>query len=95
VMTDFKAFLKDKKIEVTDKEIADNIDWIKTSIKAELFTAQFGQSQGMKVRAQWDPQIAKALSYMPEALALEEHRLPSTGKPTQTASTTAATPAAQ
>jgi carboxyl-terminal processing protease len=33
---------------------------------------------------EWDPQIAKVLTYMPEALALENHTLPSQQK-TQTA----------
>ncbi|MDE1155423.1 MAG: S41 family peptidase [Acidobacteriaceae bacterium] len=74
VMADFKNFLKDQKIEYTDKDLNDCIDWVKTSIKAELFTAQFGQMQGMAVRVNWDPQIAKALTYMPEAQALFEHK---------------------
>ncbi|WP_263372588.1 S41 family peptidase [Granulicella cerasi] len=87
VMNDFKSFLKENKIEYTDADIATNLDWIKSSIKAELFTAQFGQTQGMKVRADWDPQIAKALTYMPEALALYEHKLPTQqGGAKQTAS---------
>ena len=86
LLGEFKAFLKDQKIEISDKDFADNLDWIKTSIKAELLTSQFGQTEGMKTRAGWDPQIQKALTYMPEALALEEHKLPTQqGKPTQTA----------
>jgi carboxyl-terminal processing protease len=84
VLQDFKTFLKSDKADVTDKDFADNIDWVKANIKAELFTSQFGQAKGMQVRADWDPQIAKALTYMPEALALENHTLPSQQK-TQTA----------
>ncbi len=89
----FEDFLRAQKIEFTDKDINDNIEWIKSSIKAEFFTSQFGLAEGLKVRAQWDPQIKQALTFMPEALALEEHRLPSEQKTTQTASTTAATTA--
>ena len=86
MLNDFKAFLKDQKVDISDKDFNDNLDWIKTSIKAELLTSQFGQTEGMKVRAEWDPQIQKALTYMPEALALEEHKLPTQQKPaTQTA----------
>ncbi len=86
LLNEFKAFLKDQKIDVADKDFNDNLDWIKASIKSELLTSQFGQTEGMKVRAQWDPQIQKALTFMPEALALEEHKLPTQqGKPTQTA----------
>jgi carboxyl-terminal processing protease len=83
----FKDFLRAQpdKAEFTDKELADNIDWVKARIKQELFTSQFGQVIGNQVITEWDPQIAKALTYMPEALALENHTLPSQQK-TQTAS---------
>jgi carboxyl-terminal processing protease len=85
LLQQFKAFLKSEKIDYSDKDFAANLDWVKSSIKAELFTTQFGQAQGQEVRADWDPQINKALTYMPEALALENHTLPSEQK-TQTAS---------
>jgi carboxyl-terminal processing protease len=84
VMAQFKDFLKAKNIEVTDQDLQANIDWVKESIKAELFTSQFGQIEGQKVRAEWDPQIGKALSFMPQAQALEE--LSNKPKPTTTAS---------
>src|ERR1700761_8939860 len=90
MLSQFEDFLKAQKIDFTDKDINDNLEWIKSSIKAELFTSQFGQAEGLKVRAEWDPQIKQALTYMPEALALEEHKLPSEQKTTETASTAAA-----
>ena len=86
LMNNFKAFLRDQKIDISDKDLNDNLDWVRMSIKAELLTSQFGQTEGMRVRAQWDPQIDKALTFMPEALALEEHKLPSQTRATQTAS---------
>ena len=49
---------------VSDAEITANI-------KAEIFTTQFGQAEGLKVRANWDPMINKALDYLPQAKALE------------------------
>jgi carboxyl-terminal processing protease len=73
VMQQFKAFLKDNQIEYTDQDIAGVQDWVKESIKSELFTSQFGQLEGLKVRAQWDPQIGKAITFLPEAQALEGH----------------------
>ncbi len=72
VLQQFKDFLKTNNIEYTDGDIAGVSDWVKASIKAELFTSQFGQMEGLKVRAQWDPQIGKALTYMPQAQALED-----------------------
>ena len=84
MMSQFKEFLKSEKIDYTDADIAANLDWIKTSIKSELFISAFGQTEGMQVRAAWDPQINKALTFMPEAQALEDHTLPTQQK-TQTA----------
>ncbi len=84
LMQEFKAFLQSEKIEFTYKDLQDNADWVKSTIKAELFTSQFGQMEGMRVRVAWDPQINKALTFMPEAQALEDHKLPAEQK-TQTA----------
>ena len=36
-------------------------------------TIQFGQLQGLRVIADWDPEIQKALGYLPEAQALEDN----------------------
>ena len=72
VLAQFKGFLKANQIDATDADIANVQDWVKASIKAELFTSQFGQLEGLKVRAQADPEIAKAITFMPEAMALED-----------------------
>jgi len=82
---EFKDYLKSKNVEFTDKEFADNLEWVKARIKTELFTAQFGQAAGSQVITLWDPQVNAALNYMPEALALENHTLPTEQK-VQTAS---------
>jgi carboxyl-terminal processing protease len=76
VLAQFKGFLKDNKIDVSDQDIAANLDWVKESIKSDLFTSQFSQTQGAEVRAEWDPQIQKAISFLPQAQALEEHLQP-------------------
>lgn len=83
VVNQFEAFLKEKKIDVADADIKTNLDWVKQSIKSDLFTSQFGQNEGLKVRAEWDPQIQKAIGYLPQAEALEQH--PGPGKPVVTA----------
>jgi carboxyl-terminal processing protease len=43
------------------------------SIKSELFTSVFGQQEGLKVRAAWDPMINKAVTLLPQAEALEQN----------------------
>jgi carboxyl-terminal processing protease len=85
VLQTFKGFLKTSKIDYTDADIDKNIDWVKESIKSDLFTTQFGQLEGLKVRAEWDPEINKAMTYLPEARALEDHTK-STDKTINTAS---------
>jgi len=73
VLKQFKEFLASQKIDYTDADINGVLDWVKASIKSELFTSQFGQVEGAKVRAEWDPMIQKGLSYLPEAQTLEDH----------------------
>ena len=72
VVTEFKQFLTSQDIQWSEKDINDNMDWLKINIKENIITSQFGQLQGLRVRADWDPQIQKALTYLPEAQALED-----------------------
>jgi carboxyl-terminal processing protease len=68
----FKDYLKANQVDYTDADVNANLDWVKSNIKAELFTSQFGQLEGLKVRAEADPEIAKATTFLPEAMALED-----------------------
>jgi len=74
VLSDFKQFLTTPAMDipVSDKQINDNLDWIKTNIREKVITSQFGQQQGLRVMADWDPMIQKALTFLPEAQALED-----------------------
>jgi carboxyl-terminal processing protease len=73
VMDEFKKYLSSQNIEFTDADINGVNDWLKARIKDKIVTIQFGQLQGLRTLADWDPMIQKALTYMPEAQALEEH----------------------
>ena len=53
--------------------MAENSDWIKSSIKAELFINEFGQQEGMKAHAESDPAVAKALDLLPQAKQLADN----------------------
>jgi carboxyl-terminal processing protease len=88
MMKNFEDFLKSQNVPFTDADIATNKEWLQTLIKSELVTSQFGQAQGLQVRADGDPQIIKALSFMPEAQALEDHKLPLTQKAGQLSAST-------
>jgi carboxyl-terminal processing protease len=65
------------------------------SIKAEIFTTQFGQAEGLKVRAGWDPMINQALTYMPQAATLEQAAEKIDSQKTVTAKNTPASPATE
>jgi carboxyl-terminal processing protease len=73
VMQEFRAFLSEQNISATDADLLPVQDWIKANIKAELLTSEFGQDEGMKVHAQTDPMVQKALEFLPEAKQLAEN----------------------
>jgi len=73
IMQEFRKFLDDEKIPYTEGDLVENNDWIRYSIKSEIFVDQFGQDEGLKIRAENDPQIIKALDLLPQARALEDH----------------------
>jgi len=73
VLADFKQFLTAQNITWTDNDLNGVSDWLKVSIRQYIVTSQFGQLQGLRAMADWDPQIQKALSFLPEAQALEDN----------------------
>jgi carboxyl-terminal processing protease len=67
VMQEFRGFLTDAKLPYTEKDLVDNYEWVHSSIRAELFVGAFGQQEGMRVQAESDPYVLKALELMPKA----------------------------
>ncbi len=72
VMTEFKQYLTSQQVAWTEADLNSVSDWLKTSIKEKIVTSQFGQLQGLHTMADWDPMIQKALTFLPEAQALED-----------------------
>jgi carboxyl-terminal processing protease len=73
VMQDFRKFLDSQKIPYTEADLNEGSDYIKSSIKTELFISEFGQEEGLRVRAENDPQVIAALSQLPKAKELAEN----------------------
>jgi len=73
VIQEFRKFLDEQKIPFTEADLADNMDWIKSNIKAELFINEFGQQEGMRVHAETDPEVEKALDLLPQAKQLADN----------------------
>jgi len=73
VLAEFKKFLSTQDIPFTDADLNGVTDWLKICIKEKIFTIQFDEANGLRARADWDPEIQKALAFLPEAQALQDH----------------------
>jgi carboxyl-terminal processing protease len=71
MLNDFKAHIVKRGIAATDKDLADNRDFLKMMIKQEVFYNRIGVSEATRVRLEADPQVLKALELLPEAKALQ------------------------
>jgi carboxyl-terminal processing protease len=63
----FKQHLTKRGVEFTEKDFNDNKDYIKRSIKYEVFYNRFGVADAGRVILEGDPQVMKALDLVPEA----------------------------
>ena len=73
VLSEFKKYLTREEIPWTEADLNGVTDWLKISIKEKIFIIQFGETQGLRARADWDPMIQKALTFLPEAQALQDN----------------------
>ncbi|MDR3747522.1 MAG: S41 family peptidase [Acidobacteriota bacterium] len=73
VMQEFRKFLDEQKVTFAEADLVENNDWIRGNIKAELFINEFGQQEGMRVHAETDPEVQKALDLLPQAKQLAEN----------------------
>jgi carboxyl-terminal processing protease len=73
VLSEFKKYLTREEIPFTEADLNGVMDWLKISIKEKIFIVQFGETQGLRTRADWDPMIQKALAFLPEAQALQDN----------------------
>ena len=70
ILEDFKKYLTDRRVEFTDEDILNNVDFIKRRIRQEVYTSSFGLQEGFKTAIQGDSQVLKALELIPEAKTL-------------------------
>ena len=68
----FRKSLDEASVPYTQADLLDNNDWLRSNIKAEIFVDAFGQDEGMKVRAESDPEVLKGLDLLPQAKALAD-----------------------
>lgn len=63
----FHQHITKRGVEFTEKDFQDNKDFIKRSIKYEVFYNRFGVAEAGRVVLEGDPQVMKALELIPEA----------------------------
>jgi carboxyl-terminal processing protease len=73
VMQDFRKSLDADKVPYTEGDLLQNDEWIKSNLKSEIFIDAFGQEEGLKVKAETDPEVLKGLDLLPQARALAEN----------------------
>jgi carboxyl-terminal processing protease len=73
VMQEFRKYLDSQQITFTEAELAENNEWVRSNIKAELFVNEFGQQEGLKVHTETDPAVQKALDLLPKAKDLADN----------------------
>ncbi|HUO24676.1 MAG TPA: S41 family peptidase [Candidatus Aquilonibacter sp.] len=73
VLLEFRKSLDAANIPYTQADLLDNADWLKSNIKAEIFVDAFGEDEGLKIRAETDPEVVKAIDLLPQAKALADN----------------------
>jgi carboxyl-terminal processing protease len=73
VMQQFRKSLDADKVPYTEADLLQNDEWVKSNLKSEIFVDAFGQEEGLKVKAESDPEVLKGLDLLPQARALAEN----------------------
>jgi carboxyl-terminal processing protease len=73
VMQEFRKSLDEDKVPYAEADLLENDQWIRANLKSEIFVDGFGQEEGLKVKAEDDPEVLKALDLLPQARALAEN----------------------
>ena len=73
-MQDFRKFLDEQKIPYTEADLLENNDWVRSQDQERNLRRRVSaRRKGLKVRAEGDPQVMKALDLLPQAKALAEN----------------------
>src|SRR3954454_20781414 len=73
VLQDFRKSLEADQIPYTEADLVQNNEWVRSNIKSEVFVDAFGQEEGLKVKAETDPEVLKGLDMLPQARQLADN----------------------
>ena len=72
MVEDFKKHLKARQIPFTDKDVQDNLEFVKMRIRHEIFYKRLGNTEAQKVLDEGDVQIQKAIEFLPKAKEVQQ-----------------------
>jgi len=70
VLQEFRQFLAEQKIPLSDQDLKDNLDFIRTRIRVQLVDFIFGETEANRIGMENDPLVQKAIDDMPQASEL-------------------------
>ncbi|MDE3179770.1 MAG: S41 family peptidase [Acidobacteriota bacterium] len=70
VIAEFKSYLKKAKIDLSEKEFAENREYIEQQIRQDILGAEYGQVMADRISVEDSPLVQKAVDEMPEAAEL-------------------------
>ena len=73
VLERFRAFLREEQVAFEESDLTANLDYIRHSIKLQLYLSVFGMDEAYKLEVGADTQIQKAIELLPQAAALSEN----------------------
>src|SRR5450755_947514 len=72
-LADFRKSLDADKVPYTEADLVQNNEWVRSNLKSEIFVDAYGQEEGMRVKAETDPEVLKGLELLPQARQLAEN----------------------
>src|SRR5260370_19622696 len=70
ILTEFHDFLLKEKFQFTEAAFTLDHDWIKWTLRKEMYIAAFGPDESRRIAVENDPTVQKAMESMPKARAL-------------------------
>lgn len=70
VISEFKHFLPQDNLEVSDQDLKDNLDFIKNRIRSKLISSIYGSTEAAAIDNENDPLVQRALDELPRAKEL-------------------------
>lgn len=69
----FVGFLASQHVALKPADVAANATWLKQQIRFRIISSLYGLDDGWKTLMEADPEVAKAVTLLPQAKALEAH----------------------